>query len=259
MKRLSDLAGRGVKDLIAAGNQQTAAIRQAHRQQPAIAGECERAVTSRPGPEVARRRDGSSVARSPDRQRYKTTSVECQQTLARRLYCLAAVGRGEKLAVGGEGEGLDCLRLSSSGCRPGSEHASRGAPSTCHSCAVRMAVELDCDLILIDAPAELLESPVLDAILADAPCDVAALVGGEPRPGPLLVPFVGAEHDWSAIELGAWLADAWQVPLRLAGPSLQGRDASRLLASTSLAVQHAYGVAAEPLLLAPGAEELVRA
>ena len=88
--------------------------------------------------------------------------------------------------------------------------------------AVRMAAELDCDLMLIDAPRELLDSPVLQAILTAAPCDVAALVGGEPAPGPLLVPFVGAEHDWTAIELGAWLAGAWQVPLRLAGPSVEG-------------------------------------
>jgi hypothetical protein len=78
-------------------------------------------------------------------------------------------------------------------------------------------------------------------------------------PGPLLVPFVGAEHDWTAIELGAWLAGAWNVPLRLAGPSLKGRDSSRLLASASLAIQRALGVAAQPLLLAPGSEELVRA
>ncbi len=105
----------------------------------------------------------------------------------------------------------------------------------------------------------LLDDPVLHAILAGAPCDVAALVGGEPAPGPLLVPFVGAEHDWTAIELGAWLAGAWQVPLRLAGPSVEGRDSSRLLASASLAVQRALGVAAEPLLLAPGPQELVRA
>jgi len=125
--------------------------------------------------------------------------------------------------------------------------------------AVRMASELDCDLLLVDAPPQLLESPVLVAILAGIPCDVAALVGGEPAPGPLLVPFVGAEHDWTAIELGAWLAREWQVPLRLAGPSLEGRDSSRLLASASLAVQSALGVAAEPLLLAPGADELVRA
>jgi DNA-binding SARP family transcriptional activator len=125
--------------------------------------------------------------------------------------------------------------------------------------AVRMAAELDCDLLLVDAPPELLESPVLRAILAGTPCDVAALIGGDAAPGPLLVPFVGARHDWTAIELGAWLAGAWDVPLRLAGPSLEGRDSSRLLASASLAVQRALGVAAEPLLLRPGPEELVRA
>ena len=125
--------------------------------------------------------------------------------------------------------------------------------------AVRMAAELDCDLLLVDAPAKLLDSPVLRAILTVAPCDVAALVGGGVAPGPVLVPFVGAQHDWSAIELGAWLAGAWDVPLRLAGPSLEGRDASRLLANASLAVQRALGVAAEPLLLAPGPDELVRA
>ena len=125
--------------------------------------------------------------------------------------------------------------------------------------AARIAAELDCDLMLVDAPTELLDNPVLRELLAAAPCDVAALVGSEPVPGPLLVPFVGAGHDWSAIELGAWLAGAWHVPLRLAGPSVETRDSSRLLASASLAVQHAYGIAAEPLLLAPGADELVRA
>jgi DNA-binding SARP family transcriptional activator len=125
--------------------------------------------------------------------------------------------------------------------------------------AIRMAAELDCDLLLVDGPAGLLDAPVLRAILAGARCDVAALVGGEPTPGPLLVPFVGAEHDWTAIELGAWLAGAWDVPLRLAGPSVEGRDSSRLLASASLAVQHALGVAAQPVLLAPEPEELVRA
>jgi hypothetical protein len=125
--------------------------------------------------------------------------------------------------------------------------------------AARMAAELDCDLLLLDAPLELLENSVLQAVLAGAPCDVAALIGGEPQPGPLMVPFVGAEHDWAAIELGAWLAGAWEVPLRLAGPSVAGRDSSRLLASASLAVQRALGVAAEPLLLAPEPDELVHA
>lgn len=124
--------------------------------------------------------------------------------------------------------------------------------------AARFATELDCDLMLVDGPVELLESRVLRAILAGAPCDVAVLLGGQPAPGPLLVPFVGAEHDWTAIELGAWLARAWQAPLRLAGPATSGRDSSRLLASASLAIQHAHGVAAEPLLLVPGSDQLVK-
>ena len=34
----------------------------------------------------------------------------------------------------------------------------------------------------------------------------------------MLVPFGGSEHDWTAIELGAWLAGALDVPFRLAGP-----------------------------------------
>jgi nucleotide-binding universal stress UspA family protein len=51
------------------------------------------------------------------------------------------------------------------------------------------------------------------------------------------------------------------VPLRLAGSSggAEGRDASRLLASASLAIQRVLGVAAEPLLVEPGADQLVRA
>jgi hypothetical protein len=74
------------------------------------------------------------------------------------------------------------------------------------------------------------------------------------------VPFSGTEHDWSAIELGAWLAGNWDVPLRLAGPAVEGgRDASRLLASASLAVQRALGVAAEPFLVEPGPDALVAA
>ena len=125
--------------------------------------------------------------------------------------------------------------------------------------AVRMATELDCDLMVVDAPPDLLESTVLGAILTSAPCDVAALAGGKPEPGPILVPFVGAEHDWTAIELGAWLAGAWGFPLRVAGPSVEGRDSSRLLANASLAIQRAHGVAAEPLLLSPHPGQLLRA
>ena len=126
---------------------------------------------------------------------------------------------------------------------------------------VRFAVEQDVDLVLVDGSAELLRDPMLARLLASAPCDVAVVVGTELRPGPVLVPFVGAEHDWAAVELAAWLATALDVSLLLAGPreGAEGRDASRLLASASLAVQRTLGVAAEPLLLEPGAAALLAA
>src|SRR5262249_41274586 len=44
-----------------------------------------------------------------------------------------------------------------------------------------------------------------------------------------------------------------------AGPKEAERDAGRALASASLVVQRVVGIAAEPLLLAPGEESLVAA
>jgi hypothetical protein len=132
----------------------------------------------------------------------------------------------------------------------------------------RLAAELDVDLVLAEAPAGLLAEGTPDeqlaAVLAGAPCDVALLVprDGEAE-GPVLVPFGGAEHDWAAVELGAWLARAGGLPLRLAGagavPEQDKRDASRLLSHASLAVQRVLGVAAEPLLTSPGAEGMLEA
>ncbi len=67
------------------------------------------------------------------------------------------------------------------------------------------------------------------------------------------------EHDWAALELGAWLASALARPLRLIGAA-DGRpergDASRLLADASLIVQHTSGIVAEPLLGPSGREGL---
>jgi hypothetical protein len=75
------------------------------------------------------------------------------------------------------------------------------------------------------------------------------------------VPFAGAEHDWAAVELGAWLARSRGTPLRLVGATTgaDGRDASRLLASASIAVQRALGVPAEPVLVEPAPRSLVAA
>ena len=122
----------------------------------------------------------------------------------------------------------------------------------------RFAREQDVDLVVIDAPPALLDDPAVADLLGNAPCDVALIVDGEPGDGPVLVPFVGVEHDWSAVEIGAWLARARGVALQLVGPSDDERDASRLLASASLAVQRALGVDTEPVLIEPGIDGLVR-
>ena len=70
------------------------------------------------------------------------------------------------------------------------------------------------------------------------------------------MPFGAAEHDWAALELGAWFSRATGAPLKLIGSAADsradGRDASRLLADASLIVQRTAGVLAEPLLAAPG-------
>jgi DNA-binding SARP family transcriptional activator len=132
----------------------------------------------------------------------------------------------------------------------------------------RLATELDVDLLLADAPDELLAEGVPDerlaAVLADTPCDVALLAPRDAtQEGPVLVPFGGAEHDWAAVELGAWFARAEHVPLRLAGaaavPEHGRRDASRLLSHGALAVQRVLGISAEPLLAPPGEEGMLEA
>ena len=130
----------------------------------------------------------------------------------------------------------------------------------------RLAIEHDVDLLLVDAPGGLLEDARVLTLLDQAPSDVAIVAA--PSGGAVtravervLVPFGGAVHDWAAVEVGAWLARNTSSSLRLLGASegTQGRDASRLLADASLAVQHAFGVPAEPLLVEPDAEALLAA
>jgi DNA-binding SARP family transcriptional activator len=132
----------------------------------------------------------------------------------------------------------------------------------------RLATELDVELLLADAPEELLAEGVPDeqltAVLEETPCDVALLVPRDATPaGPVLVPFGGAEHDWAAVELGAWFARAYQAPLRLAGaaavPEQGKRDASRLLSHGALAVQRLLGISAQPQLTPPGEDGMLEA
>ena len=133
---------------------------------------------------------------------------------------------------------------------------------------VRLASEQDVELVLLDcAPGDVIVGD-LGTVLAEAPCDVALLVGGTadgPNPGPerpVLVPFGGADHDWAAVEIAAWIAGATGAALRLVGAEGdpgKKRDASRLLASASLLVQRAVGVATEPVLVPRGPEGIVSA
>jgi DNA-binding SARP family transcriptional activator len=137
--------------------------------------------------------------------------------------------------------------------------------------AVRLANDEDVALLLLDGPQQLLGAGSPDdlvaGVLAHAVCDVALVAGAQrgtaAAGAPVLVPFGGHQHDWAAVELGAWIASASGVPLRLvrtrADPSTGRRDASRLLGSASLALQHALGVAAEPVLVAPGTDAIVEA
>jgi DNA-binding SARP family transcriptional activator len=132
---------------------------------------------------------------------------------------------------------------------------------------VRLAVQQDVDLVLVEAPPELLGTgplpPHLEQLLAEAPCDVAMLARSGPlEPGrAVLVPFGGAEHDWAAVEIAGWIAGALRVPLRLLGTIGEPgkRDASRLLASASLIVQRALGVPTESLLAERGASSILEA
>jgi DNA-binding SARP family transcriptional activator len=130
----------------------------------------------------------------------------------------------------------------------------------------RLAREQPVSLALVDAPDDLLEDARVLALLDQAPCDVGVLAGGSRGTVPgdrdrVLVPFAGAAHDWAAVELAAWIARNAGCALQLAGAatSEQGRDASRLLANASIAVQRALGVSTEPVLVAPDADAVVDA
>lgn len=149
--------------------------------------------------------------------------------------------------------------------------ASRVAAYTTSSAgaeAALLAAEHPVDLVLAVAPSGLLGSSELSAPLLDlldrAPCEVGLLTGGgTAADGPIVTPFGGAEHDWSAIELAAWLAAALDTSLRLLGteadPTRGRRDASRLLARASLLVQQVVGIVTEPVLIPPGEHGVIEA
>jgi len=134
--------------------------------------------------------------------------------------------------------------------------------------AALLAAEQPVDLVLAEAPPDLLDrgrlSEPLSDLLEQASCEVGLLTtGAGTAGGPVVAPFGGAQHDWTAIELAAWLAAALDTSLRLLGteadPAHGKRDASRLLARASLLVQQVVGIATEPVLIPPGDSGVVQA
>jgi DNA-binding SARP family transcriptional activator len=137
----------------------------------------------------------------------------------------------------------------------------------------RLASDQHVDLLLLAVPGEVAGGdallPDLVEVLRSAPCDVGALiVAGGVTPAPsvsasVCVPFGGAEHEWAAAEVGAWIARSVGAPLRLLGtagdPGRGRRDASRLLATASLAIQQVSGVLAEPVVAGSGPEAVLAA
>jgi DNA-binding SARP family transcriptional activator len=126
---------------------------------------------------------------------------------------------------------------------------------------VRLCDDQEVGLLIVDCNDALLQSAPERDLLERARCDVAAVVAGDLAAGPVLVPFTGGSHDWAAVEIGAWLARGMGVALQIAGAATdgEGRDASRLLASASLAVQRAMGVPAVPVLVDPDPQALAAA
>jgi nucleotide-binding universal stress UspA family protein len=136
----------------------------------------------------------------------------------------------------------------------------------------RLAKSEEVDLLLMDGRRPLLGGGVprgdVGAVLNNAESDVAVLVAKEgdsvvpTEERGVLVPFGGAEHDWAALELGAWIASATGAPLRLlgaAGQSEEGKSATRLLGDAGLLVQQYAGIPAEPVVAEPGREGIVAA
>ena len=136
----------------------------------------------------------------------------------------------------------------------------------------RLARTEEIALVLTDGRRPLLGGGVprgdVGTVLREAPCDVAVLVAKDDQdvlPTPeagVVVPFGGVEHDWAALELGAWIAAATGAPLNLLGAAGQTEDrakVSRLLGDASLLVQQYGGVTARPLVAEGGHEGVIEA
>jgi Kef-type K+ transport system membrane component KefB len=137
---------------------------------------------------------------------------------------------------------------------------------------VRLSKSEEVDLLLMDGRRPLLGEGVprgdVGTVLREAECDVAVLVAREGQSvlpteeRGVLVPFGGAEHDWAALELGAWIAARTGAPLRMLGAAGDGDEptkVTRLLGDASLLVQQYAGIPAEPVVAEGGRGGVVEA
>ena len=87
----------------------------------------------------------------------------------------------------------------------------------------------------------------------------------QPGPdAPVIVPFGGVEHDWAALELGAWIASATGAPLKLLGAAGEtdegdGTKVTRMLGDAGLLVQQYSGVQSEPVVAERGRDGIIAA
>jgi DNA-binding SARP family transcriptional activator len=182
--------------------------------------------------------------------------VTLAQPLARLPGAELIVARlvGNERELGAANESLQAVRKQGGATIRIAAFASADRPSD----LVRLATAYDAALVLVDAPPEIAAAelpPDVVTLLEQSPADVAIASDTRVDWGEghgIFVPFGGAEHDWAALELAAWLASAVRASLRLVGsradPAHGQRDASRLLANASLAVQRLADVIAEPVL-----------
>jgi Kef-type K+ transport system membrane component KefB len=136
----------------------------------------------------------------------------------------------------------------------------------------RLAEADEIDLVLVDGRRPVLGEALplvnIKPLLERAPSDVAVLMSREGAEigigagGPVVVPFGGAEHDWSALELGAWLASASGAPLKLlgvAGTTDEAPAVRRRLDDAGMLVREFASVSPEPVVVEPGGAGLLAA
>jgi DNA-binding SARP family transcriptional activator len=236
--------------------------------------ELERAILSQDPSLDAARAQGAATTEEPA----NVVLAICGETPRQPLLAVAeALARGPSheviLArlVPGEGE-LEDAAADLEARRASLSVSARAAAFTSSDPAadtVRLTTTHDARVVLLEAPQGLGSGGVGDevtAILERSPAHVVLIAGTAldlAAGAGIFVPFGGGEHDWAALEIAASIGLAADLPLRLIGtaadPQRGRRDASRLLADASLAVQRALGVSSTPLLAAATEDALVAA